>query len=107
MKHLLSILASLALLAGCAGQPAKPQVRYQNVLIAPDDVLLQDCPVAQPPDVDAYVKADWSGKEKMLTDMLQLSTENLIVCNVSKQGLRDWKAKQVQIFSADKAASSP
>lgn len=107
MKHLSVVFVSALVLAGCAGQPAKPEVRYQNVLVVPDDNLLQDCAVAEPPDVDKYVQADWAGKEKLLTDMLQLATENIIVCNVRQQGLRDWKKKQVQIFSADKAASSP
>lgn len=97
---------TLAVLAGCSTTP-RVETRYQNVLIAPDDNLLQDCQPAMPPDVEAYVLADWATKEKMLFEVLQISTENIILCNVRQQGLRDWKKKQVQIFSAEASASSP
>lgn len=105
LSKLIIVAAALAL-AGCGLM--QPTVVYRTTVLSPPDSLLQDCAVTTPPAKDAYAAAaqgvsmeeGLSKREELLTGFALAQTKNLAACNTDKQGLRDWKAQQVQMQKA-------
>ena len=94
-------LAFLALTGCAATDPPKPEIliQYRNVPVLPPDDFLKDCDLTAPPDIEAYLNADWSKKEELLMQSYQKSTSQIILCNVERKNLRAWKKEQVRLFN--------
>lgn len=94
------LLLTVLLLAGCC-TPVKPEpeIRYKTVIVAPADNLLVDCDITPPPAIDYYVGLpSWTLKEGVLVDSKEESIKDAIKCNVRWKALREWKAKQLEIY---------
>lgn len=90
MRNLLWALGFL-LLAGCVSEPPKPQ--YRTLYATPKDQWLLPCPVASPPDRDAYAQVPIEIKLQMMTKAYIAQTKNLTDCNQDKAAIRDYSAK--------------
>lgn len=92
---------------GCG--PTIPIVK--NVPVFPPDALVQDCPVAAPPDRQAYKDAGVDAtreqaaakREQMLTEHAGEQMSNILKCNGDKRQLREWKQKQQELYKAPSA----
>jgi hypothetical protein len=100
MKLFITFLLVIFLTA-CQTNPSVPEERivYNTILVTPPDELLKDCELQTPPNVDEYMKSDWSGKEELLVTAYNEATKKTILCSVSKKTLREWKQKQQEIYS--------
>lgn len=94
------IFLSALALVGCASTPKpEPEIRYKTIVVAPADNLLADCGIKSPPLADDYLKIDqWTKKEEVLVDLTEGNMKNLIACNIRLKALREWKAKQLEIY---------
>lgn len=94
------LLLTVALLAGCC-TPPKPEViiQYKTIVVAPADNLLVDCDIKEPPyEIDYVALPNWTLKEGILVDLNAINTANLGKCNVRWKNLREWKAKQLELY---------
>ena len=103
MKNLISsVICAIAIvflgvaLSGCA--TTEPVVKYETVVIAPEDNLLLDCPVTAPPNQTAYLQMTAREKEEALAAYGNKQTGNVGNCNIDKAGLRKWKAEQLKKY---------
>lgn len=88
IKLWFALLFALALSA-CKTAPVV--TKHDTVVLAPQDTLLLDCPVATPPNKDEYVTMTDKEKEKAMAAWGMQQTLNLGLCNKDKGGLRKWK----------------
>jgi hypothetical protein len=79
-------------LSGCGSAPTVVN-HYQTILPEAPALLLDDCPVAPPPDRAQYLASDWEGKENLLSQAYIAQTTKLANCNIDKQNLRFWWAQ--------------
>lgn len=100
MTRLMIILLSVLALVGCASPPKpEPEIRYKTVVVSPADNLLVDCDIKAPPMVDDYLGiSQWTNKEEVLVDLDAANMKNIIACNVRLKNLREWKAKQLEMY---------
>ena len=80
---------SIFFLTACVTPP--PVVIYKNIVIAPDDALITKCPIAQPPNKDAYIASSMKVREEMLVSYIGVSMNNSFVCNEKFTALQKWK----------------
>lgn len=92
IKTLLTLLV-LVSLTGCLGT-VQPVVVVRTEVIAPDDDLLVNCPLQEPPEPYTYRTSNADEKELMLTRAYTGSTGKLVSCNARWAALRKWKADQ-------------
>ena len=82
------ILASLLLLMLTAcGMHTVKQTKIQLLPTAPPDSLILDCPIDEPPSLTGFYELD----VPIMVKAWISQTLNLGICNVDKQGLREWK----------------
>jgi hypothetical protein len=93
IKTLLFALIALAL-TGCATSPPAKEVIVKTTVVAPDDDMLGDCELQEPPDPDVYRTSNADKKELMLTQAFVGASGKIIVCNTRWAKLREWKKKQ-------------
>lgn len=94
MRTLAVQLFALALLAGCGTK--QPTVVYNTFVLAPQDNLLQDCPVEPPPKRDSFIAMTKDEKIDALSGAYNQQTVNVGLCNKDKKGLRTWKAEELK-----------
>lgn len=95
----LFILLVVLVLTGCG--TIKEQVAVtetKNVLIVPDDELLNKCAVEAPPLADVYSTATWEQKEDMLIKHSGNQMKNIFKCNEQIKALNVWKKKQLALY---------
>lgn len=104
-KTLLLIVGFLVsfLISGCATNPSVPEIRYKTKVVAPEDNLIVDCDIEPPMVVKDYVAIpNYVSKEGVLVDLNEKNMVNLQKCNERWKALREWKAKQLQIYKDEK-----
>lgn len=100
MRLFITFLVALTL-AACQHNPTVPEERivYKTILVTPPDELLKDCELQTPPNVEEYMRSDWSEKEALLVTAYDGAMRKTILCSVSKKTLREWKQKQQEVYS--------
>lgn len=101
MKKLFFILFAFILVGCGTTKDIVTVVNTKNILITPPDELLVKCDVESPPDVKEYMQASWQGKEELLITHSTSQMKNLFKCNNTMSALRDWKKKQIEIYSKE------
>ena len=97
-NKLIIILVSL-MAVGCSTTKKVLVVETKNILIAPPDELMEKCLIEHPPIAKDYVESNWQRKEEMLITFSTNQMKNLFNCNDKLKNLRDWKKKQLDLYS--------
>lgn len=90
-------------LTGCA--TTDPKVIYKTEVVAPDDNLLVDCDVQEPPNKEEYIAATPKDREKMLVDKISLMMKDGFTCNKRFETLRKWKADSLRVLEKSSTMS--
>lgn len=93
-KIILSLFLSLTI-TGCASQ-IDPLPEY--ILIVPEDNLLSECAVVQPPSLESFMKTDSVGQLMLMTEAYNTQTKNINECNIRLYGLKVWKEEQIKNY---------
>ena len=64
---------------------------YKTQFIFPDDNLMTDCKITQPPDIATYSKQSWDKKEDILIKDMSTRIVDAGICNERWDKLRKWK----------------
>lgn len=97
VKALAAIAMIILLVMAFSGCAWDTKIIHDTKVIAPEDSLIIDCPIATPPNKEAYVAADMKGREGMLVDYSSTLMKNCIVCNQRFSALRKWKTDSVNV----------
>ncbi len=100
-KTVVFILAIFCLitLTGCSPKIIK---ETRTEVVAPEDSMLVDVPSEPPPNMKDYVGLRYLDKEEILIDKYRIQTQNIEKANARFQSLREWKAKQLELYQDQK-----
>lgn len=87
-------LFAVILIAGCASTGTVVTTDIKTVVVDTPPYLLQKCNVRQPPDIKAYMAADMSGREGMLSDYINSLLLDLSDCNTQIDNIKVFQNKQ-------------
>ena len=74
-----------------------PKTEYNTKVITPDDNLIMDCDISEPPSKADYAAATQKEREVILTKYVNTVLNDEIVCNKRLSRLRDWKKQVMKI----------
>lgn len=89
------VVVLLALMLSACGL-TQPQVKYDTTVLVPQDNLLQDCPVAAPPNKEEFQLLTSDEQVQSISKAYNQQTLNVGLCNKDKQGLRYWKKEELE-----------
>jgi hypothetical protein len=92
-----ALLIAALVATGCTvvtPSPVPPEIVME---MAPEGLILP-CAVSLPPDRQAYLTADFAGKEEVLTKYATKLILNLNVCNARIDSYLSWRRKQEVLF---------
>lgn len=96
IKWILLSLVFAVGLTGCFGN-VKHEPVYITKVTVPEDALLEDCPVAEPPAKEIYMKVSLENREGLLTQHAADQRKNISKCNNQIKQLRAWKANTLKL----------
>lgn len=88
----------VSILVGCGTTKEIIVTNTKNILIVPPDELMEKCNVDAPPAIKEYIESTWQKKEELLVTYSGQQMKNLFACNEKLKNLRDWKAKQLNLY---------
>lgn len=87
-------LTLVATLSGCGTiSEFFKDKRRNEYKVYPDDSLLVDCLIPQPPNPVLYMQSNLTEREKALTGYSGALMDSLVACNVQKAKMRELKMK--------------
>jgi len=93
-KVIIAILVAISL-TGCGLLPTKTE--YSTKVLTPDDNMIMDCNITEPPSKADYAAATQKEREIILTKYINNLLNYKIVCNKRLQRVREWKVDVLKI----------
>lgn len=105
MKNkLLTLIVTLPLFAGCAGNVCTPV--YKTDYVGPPDALLVKVPVEAPPDPSTYGTLTWKQRTALWETKYAIQTNNVATANRHTAALEDWKQQNNAVFATPATGAS-
>lgn len=100
-----ALLGVTLAVTGCGTQPTQVD-HYQMYLPEFPSLLVVHTPVAPPPDRSAYLGANTDQQKTMLMNAYLAQTANVMTCNIDKDNVASWYAKQQTVVDQANAATA-